>query len=51
LESDISQNKIPFTCPIGKALIGKSVGEEIRVNAPGGVREFEIVDIFIEKAD
>ena len=51
LESDINQNKISVTCPIGKALIGKIVGDEIRVNAPGGIREFEVVDIFVEKAD
>jgi transcription elongation factor GreA len=50
LESDINNNKISVTSPIGKALIGRSVGEEIRVNAPGGVREFEIVDIFVEKS-
>ena len=49
LESDISSNKISVTSPIGKAMIGKRVGEEVHVNAPGGVREFEIVDIFISK--
>jgi transcription elongation factor GreA len=48
-ESDISSNKISVTSPIGKALIGRSVGDEIRVNAPGGIREFEIVDISIGK--
>jgi transcription elongation factor GreA len=49
-ESDISCNRISVTSPIGKALIGKCVGEEVRVNTPGGIREFEIVDIFIDKA-
>ena len=48
-ESDLSCNQISCTSPIGKALIGRAVGDEIRVNAPGGVREFEIVDILIEK--
>ena len=48
-ESDISNNKISVTSPIGKALIGKSIGEEVHVNAPGGIRQFEIVDIFIDK--
>ncbi|MDQ5986060.1 MAG: Transcription elongation factor GreA [Syntrophus sp. SKADARSKE-3] len=48
-ESDISCNRISVTSPIGKALIGKCVGEEVRVNTPGGIREFEIVDIFIDK--
>ena len=50
-ESDINVNKISVTSPIGKALIGKGVGDEVRVKTPGGMREFEIVDIFIEDTD
>ena len=46
-ESDVNENKISVTSPIGKALIGKEVGDEVKVNTPGGVREFEIVDISI----
>ena len=38
-ESNFDEMKISVTSPIGKALIGKCVGEEVRVNAPGGVRE------------
>jgi transcription elongation factor GreA len=45
-ESDINENKISVTAPLGKALIGKKIGDEIEVKAPGGVRKFEIVDIF-----
>jgi len=44
-ESDLNENKISVTSPIGKALIGKSVGDEVSVRTPGGTREFEIVDI------
>ena len=47
-ESDMSRNQISVTSPIGKALIRKKLGDEVRVNTPGGVREFEIVDITIE---
>jgi transcription elongation factor GreA len=47
-ESDINENTISVTSPIGKALIGKSVGDEVSVKTPGGVREFEIVDISVE---
>jgi transcription elongation factor GreA len=47
-ESDVAQNRISVTSPIGRALIGKSVGEAVRVKTPGGVREVEIVDISIE---
>jgi transcription elongation factor GreA len=51
LESDIEKNRISVTSPIGRALIGKRVGEEISVNTPGGIREFEIVEIRIEEKD
>jgi len=47
-ESDMSRNQISVTSPIGKALIRKEPGDEVRVDTPGGVREFEIVDITIE---
>ncbi|HAR49745.1 transcription elongation factor GreA [Smithella sp. SCADC] len=47
-ESDINQNKISVTSPIGKALIGKKIGSEITVQTPGGVRNFEIINISIE---
>ena len=47
-ESDINENTISVTSPIGKALIGKSIGDEVSVKTPGGVREFEIVDISVE---
>ncbi|MBM4272102.1 MAG: transcription elongation factor GreA [Deltaproteobacteria bacterium] len=47
LESDIDENRISVTSPLGKALIGKSVGEEVIVETPGGTREFEIVNISI----
>jgi transcription elongation factor GreA len=44
-ESDVPKGRISVTSPIGKALVGKSIGDEIRVQTPGGVREFEIVEI------
>ena len=44
-ESDINQNTISVTSPIGKALIGKCMGDEVSVKTPGGIREFEIVNI------
>lgn len=47
-ESDINQNKISVTSPIGRAMIGKSTGSEINVQTPGGSRNFEIVDISTE---
>ena len=44
-ESDVPKGRISVTSPIGKALVGKSIGDEVRVQTPGGVREFEIVEI------
>jgi len=49
-ESDLNENKISVTSPIGKALIGKTVGDEITVKTPGGTREFEVVDINVAVA-
>jgi transcription elongation factor GreA len=48
-ESDINQNKISVTSPIGRALIGKSIGSEISVQTPGGTRNVEIIDISVEE--
>lgn len=48
LESDIAQNKISVTSPIGRALIGKKIDSEIVVETPGGTRRFQIVDISSE---
>ncbi|HDQ04595.1 MAG TPA: transcription elongation factor GreA [Deltaproteobacteria bacterium] len=48
LESDINQNKISVTSPIGKALIGREAGDEIKVQTPGGMRGFEIIDISVK---
>jgi transcription elongation factor GreA len=44
-ESDINQNRISVTSPIGKALIGKVIGEQVSVKTPGGIRDLEIVNI------
>ena len=44
-EADIKQGKISISSPIARALIGKSAGDVAEVNAPGGVREYEIADV------
>lgn len=48
MEADIKHNRISITSPIARALIGKSVGDEVEVQAPGGVREYEIVAVRYE---
>jgi transcription elongation factor GreA len=44
-EADISKNLIYFKSPIGKAFIGKSVGDMVVVEAPSGEKNFEILDV------
>ncbi len=45
-EADLAQGTISVISPIGRALIGKKAGDEIRVNTPGGVKNFEITDVY-----
>ncbi len=42
-EADAANGKISTTSPIGRALLGKTVGDEVRVQSPGGLKELEIL--------
>lgn len=44
-EADFEQNKLAVTSPIGKALMGKEVGDQVSVRAPAGLIEYEILEI------
>jgi transcription elongation factor GreA len=44
-ESDVQSGSISIFSPLGKAMIGKSVGDEIKVVTPRGLREFEVLEI------
>jgi len=44
-ESDLKANRISFGSPVAKALIGKLEGDEVGVNTPSGVREYEILEV------
>ncbi len=44
-EADIKQNKISISSPIARALIGKYSGDVAEVKAPGGIKEYEILDV------
>ncbi len=44
-ESDIDKGKISISSPLGKALMGKRPGEEVVLMAPGGKRQYEVVEI------
>ncbi len=44
-ESAPEEGRVSVTSPLGKALIGKEEGDEIRFKTPGGVQEMEIIEI------
>ena len=44
-EADIKEGKISISSPLARALIGKYAGDIAEVQAPGGVREYEILDV------
>ena len=44
-EADIKSNKVSVSSPIARALIGKQAGDAVDVQAPGGVRQYEILDV------
>ena len=44
-EADIEQRKISILSPLGKALIGREIGDSVEVTTPNGVRYFEVVSV------
>lgn len=44
-EANIKQGRISISSPTARALIGKYAGDTVEVKAPGGVREYEILDV------
>jgi len=44
-EADLKNNKISISSPIARALIGKYAGDIAEVKAPGGTREYEVLDV------
>lgn len=44
-ESDIKNGRISISSPLGKAMLGKESGDEITLNAPGGKRVYELIQI------
>ncbi|HYO28280.1 MAG TPA: transcription elongation factor GreA [Azonexus sp.] len=47
-EADIKTGKLSVASPMARALISKYVGDIAQVQAPGGIREFEIIDVRYE---
>ena len=44
-EADLKAGKLSVTTPIAKALLGKKVGDAVKVNVPSGIVEYEVVEI------
>lgn len=44
-EADVKAGKISLSSPIARALINKEVGDVVEVNAPGGVKSYEILAV------
>lgn len=44
-EADIKAGKISVSSPIARALIGKYAGDSVEVQAPGGLRHYEVLDV------
>jgi len=47
-EADIKSGMISFSSPIARALIGRSEGDEVSFSAPGGEKNFEVVEVRYE---
>ena len=47
-EADVKTGKISVNSPIARALIGKYAGDVAQVQAPGGIREYELLDVRYE---
>jgi len=48
-EADLKKGRISITSPIARGLIGREVGDTVRIRTPGGEREYEILEVlFVE---
>ncbi|MDP1640897.1 MAG: transcription elongation factor GreA [Phenylobacterium sp.] len=44
-EADVKAGRISISSPIARAIIGKEIGDVVEVNAPGGVRSYEVLKV------
>lgn len=48
-EADLKKGKISITSPIARGLIGREVGDTVKIRTPGGEREYEVLEVlFVE---
>lgn len=45
MEGDVKQGRVSVTSPIARAMIGKTVGDSVEVNTPGGGKSYEILKV------
>ena len=50
-ESDVEKGIISIQSPLGRSILGKEVDDHVRVITPGGIREFEIINIAAPEND
>ncbi len=48
-EADLKKGRISITSPIARGLIGREVGDAVKIRTPGGEREYEVLEVlFVE---
>ena len=45
MEADVRSGRISISSPIARALIGKTIGDTVEVNTPGGGKSYEVVEV------
>ena len=50
-EADVKKGSISVMSPLGRSIIGKTVGDEVLAKTPGGIREFEVLEISASLVD
>lgn len=50
LEADATAGQLSLASPLGKALLGRAVGDRIQVQTPRGVRSYQVLEIHMEQA-
>lgn len=45
-EADLKEKKVSITSPIARAMIGKYAGDVVAVQAPAGIREYEVIEVW-----
>lgn len=47
-EADVKKGKISFNSPVGRSLLGKEIGDSVKIKAPARTMEYEILEIIFE---